>query len=148
MGGKCSCLRNGSKYTRTTFSTSLYIHDKIMKENLKEENNIDNVKERIQRSKINWSEVGKFKIDVEEVAEVSNVEVFKTFQMHPKWGSFFQTCGKGGVGELVIGKKFAEGGQAKLYEAQIEWNDPSYYDFNLKHPCEWVLKVFRKGTSL
>jgi hypothetical protein len=47
-------------------------------------------------------------------------------------GDFFQTFSGDGMssgskkdfGELVIGKKFAEGGQAEFFEAHIKWNDP------------------------
>jgi len=49
-----------------------------------------------------------------EVAEVSNMEFFKTLQAYPTWGSFFVIFGKGegSFGEMVMGAKFAKGGQA------------------------------------
>jgi hypothetical protein len=41
---------------------------------------------------------------------------------------------------LVVGEKFAEGGQAEIYHAQVTWRDPK--DEELKEGHEWVLKVF------
>lgn len=36
-------------------------------------------------------------------SELDNVEVFKTLQMHPKWGDFFKTFGEGAedAGDMV-----------------------------------------------
>jgi hypothetical protein len=87
------------------------------------------VEEQIERSKSHWSmlvdESGCS--DEEEVAEVSNVEEFKALQMHPTWGGFFVTFGYDtemfmSAGDLVMGKKFAEGAQVELYEVQIKWD--------------------------
>jgi hypothetical protein len=63
-----------------------------------------------------WTEIRR-EPEVDNVAEVDNVEVFKTLKSHRTWGSFFQTFYGGDEGELELGKKFAEGGQADLYYA-------------------------------
>ena len=78
-------------------------------------------------------------------AEVSNGEVFKALQMHRTSGAFFHTFG---VGELVMGKKFAEGGQAEIYEAQIEFNAPKMCEYNLEsNPRGFVLKALNPFVS-
>lgn len=66
------------------------------------------------------------------MAEVSNVEVFRSLQSHPKWGGFFQTFGEHGLGEVVMGKKFAEGGQAEFYDVEIQWNDAWIWEDDVK----------------
>lgn len=54
----------------------------------------------------------------------------------------------------MIGKKFAEGNQGELYEAQVKWRHPNWRELFLredvhKYPdAEYVLKVFKKGTLL
>jgi len=105
--------------------------------------------EIIEKSKSHWSQLGDFDSD-NEVAEVSNMELFKTLQVHPTWDSFFLTFGKGegSRGELVMGEKFAEGGQAKIYNVKIKWNAPKLcIDIFKRHP-KFCLKVFKKGTFL
>lgn len=54
---------------------------------------------------VGWSDITNFETNVEEEAEMSNVEVFKALQMHMKWGDFLLTFGKGNIGELIIDKK-------------------------------------------
>ena len=108
-----------------------------------------NVEEQIDRSKCHWSEVVQSDCDDDEAgaAEIENVEVFRTLQLHPSWGSFFCTFGDGGMndeGELVIGEKFAGGGQAELVAAPIQWRDPELNAFHLNLGAEWVAKVFKK----
>jgi hypothetical protein len=51
-------------------------------------------------------------------------------------------------GELVMGKKFAEGGHAELYEAHVKWWYPEGNEEDLRDGREYVLKVFKKGTFL
>lgn len=43
---------------------------------------------------------------------------------------------------------FAEGAQAELFEVQVKWRDPEYYDEVLEEGRDNVAKVFRKGTPL
>jgi len=78
---------------------------------------VSNSEEIIEKSKSHCSQVGDFDFD-NEVAEVSNTELFKTWQGHPTWGRFFMIFGEGegSRGELVMGEKFAEGRQVELYE--------------------------------
>ena len=47
-----------------------------------------------------------------------------------------------------MGKKFAEGGQAELYEAHIKWWYPKGNEEDLRDGHEYMLKVFKKGTFL
>jgi hypothetical protein len=136
------------------------------------------VDEQIQRSKSHWStlaasgcseEVAQRRprrnwqrllfccsSNVEEdLAAESNVEEFKALQRDPASGSFFETIGyelEGSpnkrLGELVMGKKFAEGGQAELYDVQFKWWNAEDNENDLRLGREYVLKVFKKGTFL
>ena len=136
------------------------------------------VRERIQRSKSHWSTLAASgcseelaqrrpprnwqrvlfccSCNVEEdLAAASNVEEFKALQRDPASGGFFQTfgyefegSGYGRMGKLVMGKKFAEGGQAELYEAYVKWWYPEGNEEDLREGQEYVLKVFKKGTFL
>jgi len=114
-----------------------------------DEMEVNSIAGSIEKSKSHWSQVWEFDSN-NEVVELSNMELFQTLQRHPTWGTFFSTFGEGegSDGELVMGKKFAEGGQAKLYEVQIKWNDPKRIKNDQKYKHKWVLKVFKKGTSL
>ncbi|KAG0586010.1 hypothetical protein KC19_2G056300 [Ceratodon purpureus] len=120
--------------------------------------------QRIENSKSHWSEVSEaaFDSDDDGAVEEDNRKVFRELQAHPKWGGFFKTFGyslgapypgrPGHVwlssGELVMGEKFAEGGQAELFHARVNWWDPKGNERHLKEGTEWVVKVFKKGTSL
>jgi serine/threonine protein kinase len=114
---------------------------------------MSSVEEQIERSKSHWSELAEMDSDDEAVAEIDNVEVFRTLQLHPTWGFFFQTFGYDlgiyrSCGELEVGEKFAEGGQAELYYAQVKWQNPKLIEYDLNKGREWVIKVFKKGTFL
>ncbi|KAG0586745.1 hypothetical protein KC19_2G113700 [Ceratodon purpureus] len=128
------------------------------------------VEESIERSKSHWSEVVKLDRSIfhklfknfYDKEKADNRKVFRELQSHPIWGQFFQTFGYhlgvpypgrpgyiyGSSGELVMGEKFAEGGQAELYHARVIWANPYHNDNDLKEGIEWVVKVFKKGTSL
>ena len=115
------------------------------------------VEEQIERSKSHWSTLVDKSgcMEGEGEAEVDNVEVFKALQWHPTWGDFFGTFGYdlnggryGRMGELVMGEKFAEGGQAELYEAHVKWHDPRNTEEDVRKGREYALKVFKKGTFL
>jgi hypothetical protein len=73
-----------------------------------------------------------------------NFEVFKSLQLHPIWGSFYETINEEGGRLVLLGDKFAEGGQAKIFNASLEQlgMTQSLRDY------KWVLKVFKKGTLL
>jgi hypothetical protein len=91
--------------------------------------------------------------DEDEAAEIDNREVFKSWQLHPTWGRFFVTFGYDSethrrIGELEMGEKFAEGGQAELFHAHITWENPKMNERDHEMGLEWVLKVFKKGTLL
>lgn len=45
-----------------------------------------------------------------------------------------------------MGKKFAKGVQAELFEAQVKWDDPENVEDDKKYGIEYVLKVFKEGT--
>ncbi|KAG0559114.1 hypothetical protein KC19_10G079900 [Ceratodon purpureus] len=115
------------------------------------------VEQQIERSKVHWSTlVDQSECSDEDedcVAEVSNVKEFMELQAHPTWGSFFQTFGyslkeRESMGELVVGEKFAEGGQAELFHAEFKWCNPETNERLMKEGVEYVLKVFKKGTFL
>ncbi|KAG0625440.1 hypothetical protein M758_2G055500 [Ceratodon purpureus] len=121
--------------------------------------------ERIETSKVHWSEVPKATVisDGDGAVEEDNRKVFRELQSHPTWHRFFQTFGydlgapvpgrpgyhRGSSGELVMEEKaFAEGGQAELFHARVIWRVPEDNELDLKEGIEWVVKVFKKGTSL
>jgi serine/threonine protein kinase len=115
------------------------------------------VEEQIERSKAHWSMLADPSscVEGEEVAEVSNFEEFKDLQSHPTWGGFFQTfgyeldgCSFECMGELEVGEKFAEGGQAEIYDAKVKWWNQEYNESDYKEGLQYVLKVFKKGTFL
>lgn len=100
------------------------------------------VEELIDHSKSHWSQV-ESDSDEDEVAEISNVKVFRRLQMHSKWGPFFCTLGEGeGRSALELGEKFAEGGQAELYHAHVKWANPLLNEEVLKSGYKFALKVF------
>jgi hypothetical protein len=80
------------------------------------------VEEQIKQSKVHWSLLslesrGSKEGEDKEVAEVSNVRVFKDLQAYPSWGGFFHTADV--FSKFVVGKKFAAGAQAELYHVQL-----------------------------
>jgi serine/threonine protein kinase len=116
--GECSARREGMQERGKCKS--------VEQQSVMESGECTSVEQQIEHSKLHWSEVGDYcDSDEEEVAEVSNVEVFKVLQMHPlsQWGNFFFTFG---------------------YDLGIL---PSY-GADVKGKREWVLKVFKKGTPL
>ncbi|KAG0586028.1 hypothetical protein KC19_2G057800 [Ceratodon purpureus] len=121
--------------------------------------------ERIETSKVHWSELSEavFDSDDDGAVEEDNRKVFRELQSHPTWHRFFRTFGyklgvpvpgrpgyfRGSSGELVVEEKaFAEGGQAELFHARVNWGDSKYNEWQQKEGREWVVKVFKKGTSL
>jgi serine/threonine protein kinase len=101
------------------------------------------VEERIEHSKQHWSQVVEVDFDDEEYYwQVQNGEIFETLQRDSIWGGFFMRFGDN---ELEIGEKFAEGGQAELFYAQVNWHGQFHHEV---HEFEYVVKVFKKGTLL
>ncbi|KAG0586035.1 hypothetical protein KC19_2G058500 [Ceratodon purpureus] len=122
----------------------------------------DETSKRIETSKSHWSELSEAAFD-DGAVELDNKKVFRELQSHPTWGLFFLTFGynlgvpypgmpgyvRGSSGELVMEEKaFAEGGQAELFHAHVNWRVPKDNENDLKEGVEWVVKVFKKGTSL
>ncbi|KAG0625194.1 hypothetical protein M758_2G035200 [Ceratodon purpureus] len=123
----------------------------------------ESVEESIERSKSHWSEVVKSDPSITDDELVKdNRAVFRELQSHPIWGGFFRTFGytletpvagmPGYIhvssGKLIVGEKFAEGGQAELFHARVIWYKSKIIKYFLKRGYEWVMKVFKKGTSL
>ncbi|KAG0588681.1 hypothetical protein KC19_2G261100 [Ceratodon purpureus] len=115
----------------------------------------DSVEQQIEQSKSHWSDLRVFDSDCieEEDVEADNMEVFLALQSHPIWGVFFYTFGYDTevwkrAGSLEIGHKFAEGGQAELFHANVTWRKSEDNELDREHGNEWVLKVFKKGTRL
>lgn len=86
-----------------------------------------------------WSQLTE---NGDEKIAAENMQEFKALQKHPTWGHSFKTFGEDSGRSLVMGKKFAEGAQGELYEAQVKWKSAS------KNNRQWVLKVFKKGIPL
>ncbi|KAG0625451.1 hypothetical protein M758_2G056500 [Ceratodon purpureus] len=120
--------------------------------------------ERIETSKVHWSEVSEAAVipDGDGAVEEDNRKVFRALQSHRKWGVFFTTFGyslgapvpgrpgkvRGSSGELVMGDKFVSSGHAELFRARVNWRVPEDNEDDEKKGVEWVVKVFKKGTSL
>ncbi|KAG0588634.1 hypothetical protein KC19_2G257800 [Ceratodon purpureus] len=117
----------------------------------------ESVEQRIEQSKSHWSHLREFDSDNSsasaEDVDADNMEVFLSLQAHPSWGNFFPTFGYDtekwkSIGSLEIGEKFAEGGQAELFHVEVTWRKVEYNEWDQEEECEWVLKVFKKGTRL
>ncbi|KAG0603205.1 hypothetical protein M758_10G074700 [Ceratodon purpureus] len=122
------------------------------------------VEEQIERSKSHWSTLADGQVDQSSsgfgglgvddcVAEESNKQEFMQLQRHPTWGSFFSTFNgevhiKHDDGELVVGEKFAEGGQAELFHAKLTWWNPKDNERDERVGIKHIVKVFKKGTFL
>ncbi|KAG0599014.1 hypothetical protein M758_12G120200 [Ceratodon purpureus] len=113
------------------------------------------LEEQIERSKSHWSELTQpsqcISLEEEAAIKLENEELFKTLESHPEWGEFFYYFGDhtkvlGSMGLLELGEKFAEGAQAELFHARIQWWDPERIEWDQEPGREWVVKVFRKGT--
>ncbi|KAG0603244.1 hypothetical protein M758_10G078300 [Ceratodon purpureus] len=140
MGNSYSCIRQSGGASASTPS-----------------NNESSVQQQIERSKVHWStladqssscegdgEEGKGDCDAEE----SNKQEFMQLQRHPTWGGFFRTFGYENDTKLVVGEKFAEGGQAELFHAKVTWSNPKDNERDERMGIEHVVKVFKKGTFL
>ncbi|KAG0554633.1 hypothetical protein KC19_12G106900 [Ceratodon purpureus] len=111
---------------------------------------------QIELSKRHWSQLTEPSDDIsmeEEAAiKLENQELFKTLENHPEWGeSFFYNFGDQSkvlrsMGSLEVGEKFAEGAQAELFHAEVQWSDPKSNEWDEENGREWVVKVFKKGT--
>ncbi|KAG0504301.1 hypothetical protein KC19_10G073100 [Ceratodon purpureus] len=123
------------------------------------------VEEQIERSKTHWSTLADGRSGAgmaededgegDSEAEESNKHEFVQLQGNPTWGHFFNTFGyelENGrypsQGELVVGEKFAEGGQAELFHAKVTWSNPRNTQVDEREGREYVVKVFKKGTFL
>lgn len=106
----------------------------------------------IQKSKRQWTELSvdsdgdSIYMDFDEF----NLAIFMSLQTHPKWGTFFVSFGHGedSVGELMVGKKFAEGAQAELFEVEIKWQNPETNEQDLRNERKYMLKAFKKGFKV
>ncbi|KAG0559099.1 hypothetical protein KC19_10G079300 [Ceratodon purpureus] len=138
MGNSRSCIRQSGE---ASASTPL--------------NTESSVQEQIERSKVHWSTLADQSSSCEGdgEAEESNKQEFMELQRHPTWGGFFRTFNGEDEnlydsGELVVGEKFAEGGQAELFHAKLtSWN-PKDNERIERKGIEHVVKVFKKGTFL
>lgn len=101
----------------------------------------------VDSSEIHWSQVSTVDFNEDEAVQEQNREIFESLQNHPAFGGFFVTFGDG---ELEVGEKFAEGGQAELFHAQINWDGQFHHKdvLNNLHEFEYVIKAFKKGTML
>ncbi|KAG0559164.1 hypothetical protein M758_10G082200 [Ceratodon purpureus] len=155
MGNLCSCMRQSGEASASTPSNT-----KSTPNTIGECSNSMSVQQQIERSKVHWSTLvdqsssglgaeGEGDCDAEE----SNKQEFMGLQRHPTWGTFFRTFyGEDDNlydnGELVVGEKFAEGGQAELFHAKVTWWDPKYNERDEREGTNYVVKVFKKGTFL
>ena len=86
----------------------------------------------IEASKDHWSHLESAS-DTEEVKE-TNLEAFRRLQK--EWGGFFYDFGD----RLKVGRKIAEGGQAEIFEAHMEYPNGN--------KVEYALKVFKEAFFL
>ncbi|KAG0588688.1 hypothetical protein KC19_2G261800 [Ceratodon purpureus] len=115
----------------------------------------ESVEQQIEQSMSHWSHLTQIDSDCidEEDVEADNMEVFLALQSDPSTKEFFRTFGYDSElwkssGSLEIGHKFAEGGQAELFHANVTWSNLKGNKRDREHGREWVLKVFKKGTRL
>ncbi|KAG0554605.1 hypothetical protein KC19_12G104400 [Ceratodon purpureus] len=111
---------------------------------------------QIELSKRHWSEMAEpsdgISMEEEAAIKLENQELFKTLENHPEWGeSFFYNFGDQSkvlrsMGSLEVGEKFAEGAQAELFHAEVQWSDPKSNEWDEENGTKWVAKVFKKGT--
>ncbi|KAG0587645.1 hypothetical protein KC19_2G180100 [Ceratodon purpureus] len=110
---------------------------------------------QIELSKRHWSELAEpsdgISVEEEAAIKLENEELFKTLKMYSEWGHFFRYFGDhSGIwesaGSLEVGEKFAEGAQAELFHACVQWSDPKSNEEDEEEGYEWVVKVFKKGT--
>ncbi|KAG0559177.1 hypothetical protein KC19_10G084600 [Ceratodon purpureus] len=145
MGNSCACMRQSGEASASTPS-----------------NTGSSVQQQIERSKTHWSTLAdgpsgacmaENEGEGECEAQESNKQEFMQLQRHPTWGYFFSTfIGEDenlyDDGELVVGEKFAEGGQAELFHAKVTWSNPKNNEMDENNGTEYVVKVFKKGTFL
>ncbi|KAG0627619.1 hypothetical protein M758_2G215900 [Ceratodon purpureus] len=123
--------------------------------NLVGEVSAESLEQQIQQSMLHWSQLTDFDsacIDEEDV-KADNMEVFLALQSDPTYRCFFHTFNdvtrvRKSSGSLEIGHKFAEGGQAELFHANVTWSHPKGNELDREDGREYVLKVFKKGTRL
>ncbi|KAG0588678.1 hypothetical protein KC19_2G260800 [Ceratodon purpureus] len=123
--------------------------------NLVGEVGTESVEQQIKQSMLHWSQLTQFDSDCidEEDVKADNMKVFLALQLDPSTRDFFNTFNYDtelweSVGSLEIGHKFAEGGQAELFHANVTWWKSEDNELDREHGREWVLKVFKKGTRL
>ncbi|KAG0559120.1 hypothetical protein KC19_10G080500 [Ceratodon purpureus] len=151
MGNSCACMSQPGKASASTPSNTESTPNTIG-----ECSNSMSVEEQIERSKVHWSTLAdqsSISLGDEGKAEESNKQEFMELQRHPTWGGFFRTFNGEDEnlydnGELVVGEKFAEGGQAELFHAKVTWWNPKDNEMFERKGVEFVLKVFKKGTFL
>jgi len=89
----------------------------------------------IEGTKIHWSELSNNDSDDEE----SNREIYERLRLLPKYRKWLR-CGVE-AGNILLGQKIAEGGQAEIFEVEYRSNYP-------RSLSGYVLKVFKEGYSL
>ncbi|KAG0598757.1 hypothetical protein M758_12G098600 [Ceratodon purpureus] len=107
------------------------------------------LEEQIELSRRHWSELADSsecisKEEEEAAIKLDNEEVFMTLEMHPEWGEFL--WGLHVFASLELGEKFAEGAQAELFHAHVQWRNPKSNERDQEDGIEWVVKVFKKGS--
>lgn len=152
---RSECLNSVSTSKIPPYSTRIA----TMMQNRK--NYSDQVEFNIASSKVHWSALEdeveseddeNCVLDQEkhEALMKANKEAFENLKRHPHWGPFFSRDGAGGVywlkvsgslySKVEVGKKVAEGGQAKIYECRGIHANGS--------PDDLMLKVFRRGSFI
>jgi hypothetical protein len=75
----------------------------------------------------------------EQAAAEKNLQTFRSLQKQWPCGFFREV----GDGEMVVGQKIAEGGQAEIFEARFTEGFP-----DAQVHIDYILKVFKQGSSL
>jgi hypothetical protein len=93
----------------------------------------------IEASKDYWSELAISLSVGEQAAAEKNLQTFRSLQKQWPCGFFREV----GDGEMVVGQKIAEGGQAEIFEARFTEGFP-----DAQVHIDYILKVFKQGSSL
>ncbi|KAG0597962.1 hypothetical protein M758_12G033600 [Ceratodon purpureus] len=147
--------RDGSSFNgqqENVSTTSLPYYSARIEHMIQRRSEFENeVEFQIEASRIHWSEVltetGPASVEESASDQIrSNRQVFE--RLKEQWGAFFWDYGD----RLVVGRKIAEGGQAEIYEADVQFPNAAESEedeFNMSG-CrfQFVAKVMKGPCSL
>lgn len=141
---------NAGQQEGTSTSSLLYYSARIEHMMQRRSEFENEVEFQIEASKDHWSEVvaktGPASVGEESTTDEigSNRQVFESLK--EQWGTFFWDYGD----RLVVGRKIAEGGQAEIFEADVQFPNAagSEVDDEVYKRFQFVAKVMKGPCSL